>query len=350
MEKIIVRGAGIIGLSVAWECVQRGAKVKVVDPNGVGGGATGASVGGMAPHAPDNWNETKQLQLDGLLAAADFWTSVEERSGLPSGFARTGRLQPIPNQPALELARARVKTAETAWQGRATWQVIPTKIDDEWQPKSNTGHLVFDDLSARIHPKKACHSLAVALHNSGVEFLAEFSEVDDKNIWAAGVAGLNQLYQHIGSPVVAGVKGQAVLLRPKSTVPSYSPQVYADGVHIIPHQDGGVAVGSTTEKTFDYGYSTDEQLNDVIFRAQAALPMLASAAVVERWAGLRPRANARGPVLGHWPDRQHHYIANGSFKIGFSIAPAVAQLMADLVLEGHNRIPSELSVPRRAEP
>lgn len=349
MEKITVRGAGILGLSVAWECVRRGAQVKVVDPMGVGNGATGASVGSIAPHAPDNWNATKQIQLDGLLAAADFWTAVEERSGLATGFARTGRLQPIADQRALDLATARIKTVETAWQGRATWQVIPAKIDDEWQPKSDTGFLVFDDLSARIHPKMACNSLAVALQNSGVDFLAEASEYGSCNIWATGVAGLNQLYQDIGSPVVNGVKGQAVLLRPKRAAPSHSPLVYADDVYIVPHENGCVAVGSTAEKTFDYAYSTDKLLDDVIAKAHAILPGLAAAEVIDRWASLRPRTNSRRPILGPWPDRQHHYIANGSFRIGFSIAPAVAKLMADLVLERRNRIPPELSVPDKAE-
>ena len=34
-----------------------------------------------------------------------------------------------------------------------------------------------------------------------------------------------------------------------------------------------------------------------------------------------------------------HFIANGGFKIGFGVAPLVAQVMADLVLEGRDRIP-----------
>ena len=45
------------------------------------------------------------------------------------------------------------------------------------------------------------------------------------------------------------------------------------------------------------------------------------------------------PLLGPWPGRKGHFIANGGFKIGFGVAPLVAQVMADLVLEGRNRIP-----------
>lgn len=39
-------------------------------------------------------------------------------------------------------------------------------------------------------------------------------------------------------------------------------------------------------------------------------------------------------MLGPWPGRADHFIANGGFKIGFGIAPKVAEVMADLVLEG----------------
>ena len=74
-------------------------------------------------------------------------------------------------------------------------------------------------------------------------------------------------------------------------------------------------------------------------RAVAALPSLKEAAVLERWAGIRPRARTRAPVLGPWPGRPGHFVANGGFKIGFGMAPKVAEVMADLILDGRDAIP-----------
>jgi glycine/D-amino acid oxidase-like deaminating enzyme len=71
------------------------------------------------------------------------------------------------------------------------------------------------------------------------------------------------------------------------------------------------------------------------------MPVLAEAEVVARWAGLRPKAVSRAPILGAWPGRPGHYVANGGFKIGFGIAPEVAEVMADLVLEGRDAIPRD---------
>jgi len=74
------------------------------------------------------------------------------------------------------------------------------------------------------------------------------------------------------------------------------------------------------------------------------VPMLAGAAVVERWAGVRPRAASRAPMLGAWPGRAGEFVANGGFKIGFGMAPKVAEVMADLVLEGRDAIPDGFRV------
>jgi glycine oxidase len=74
------------------------------------------------------------------------------------------------------------------------------------------------------------------------------------------------------------------------------------------------------------------------------VPVLKDAPVIARWAGVRPRARSRAPMLGAWPDRPDHFIANGGFKIGFGMAPKVAQVMADLLLEDHDTIPEGFRV------
>ena len=69
------------------------------------------------------------------------------------------------------------------------------------------------------------------------------------------------------------------------------------------------------------------------------MPVLKGARVIERWAGVRPRASTRAPILGPWPNRAGHFIANGGFKIGFGVAPKVAEVMCDLILDGKDDIP-----------
>ena len=67
MDDVTIRGAGIFGLSIAWECARRGVKVTVVDPQGIAAGSSGGIVGALAPHVPENWNSKKAFQFDSLM-------------------------------------------------------------------------------------------------------------------------------------------------------------------------------------------------------------------------------------------------------------------------------------------
>lgn len=335
MADVTIRGAGIFGLSIAWECLERGARVRVIDPGGPGAGASGGVVGALAPHVPENWNEKKAFQLESLLAAEGFWAGVEAIGGVSAGYARSGRLQPVMDARGLELARGREETARALWQGRAEWRVIQAEEAGAFAPASPTGWLIRDTLSARMHPRRACAALEAAIRARGGEILREGPD-EGAVIWAAGVWDLERISRALGAPVGNGVKGQGAVLH--FAAPE-APQLYAEGVHIVPHGDGTVAVGSTSERDYDDPKSTDGQLDTVLEKALNAVPILHGAAVVERWAGLRPRAKSRAPMLGAHPLHEGQFIANGGFKIGFGMAPGVARAMADLVLDGRDIIP-----------
>jgi glycine oxidase len=136
----------------------------------------------------------------------------------------------------------------------------------------------------------------------------------------------------------AGVKGQAAVLdRDLRDLP----QLYADGLHIVPHVDGTVAVGSTSERDWDDPTATDTQLDEVIARARAACPALRDAPVIERWAGIRPRARSRAPILGHPPAGPGSSSPMAASRSASAWRRLVARLMADLVVDGIDRIPPE---------
>ncbi len=335
MADLTICGAGIFGLSIAWNAMRRGASVRVIDPNGPGSGASGGVVGALQPHTPAPWNEKKQFQLDSLRATAPFWADVEATSGLPSGYARAGRLQPLKSEREVELARSRADAARRNWGEDVVWEVIEPKNAGGWCPPSPTGLYLHDTLSAILHPRLATASLAAAIRARGGT-ITERAPLTDRVIWATGWQGLLDLSHALGKPVGNGVKGQALLLGHNA---AGAPQIYADGLHIIPHLDGTVAIGSTSEREFDAPDTTDAQLDDLLSRATALLPVLHGAPVRARWAGVRPRAASRAPLLGPWPGKPGHFIANGGFKIGFGMAARCAEVLLDLVLDDRDTIP-----------
>ncbi len=330
---VIVRGAGIFGLACAWAMVQRGARVEVVDPHGPGAGASGGIVGALAPHVPENWNPKKAFQLASLLMAPDWWAGIAAAGGVEPGYVRAGRLQPLADAGAVARAQERAGTATDLWQGRADWRVVAGALPDvprDWHPTSPTGAFILDTLSAHLHPRRAVASLVAALAARGVAVVTEAPESAVPVLWATGVAGLRAL--GVARP---SVKGQALLVAHDARG---LPQIFADGLHIIPHLDGTTAIGSTSEPDIET-LTTDAQTDTLLARAVAVLPVLATAPVLDRWAGLRPRAPSRAPLLGPWPGRPGHFVANGGFKIGFGMAPMVGEAMADLILGGVDRVP-----------
>jgi glycine/D-amino acid oxidase-like deaminating enzyme len=333
---VTVRGAGIFGLSIAFACARAGARVRVVDPGGPGAGASGGLVGALAPHAPEGWNGLKAFQFDSLVMAEGWWAEVAEAGGVDPGYLRSGRVQPLADEAAVAAARAREAGAAALWRGRAEWRVVAA-TGAAWEPASPTGFLIHDTLTARLSPRRAGAALVAALRALGAGFAEEEAGLV---VHATGAAGLADLSDWFGARLGAGVKGQAVALRHDA---GDLPQVYAGGLHVVPHADGTVAIGSTSETAWTVE-GPDAQADDLIARAVAVLPVLAGAPVLERWAGVRPRAKSRGPVLGPWPGRPGHFVANGGFKIGFGLAPGVAGAMAALVLEGRDEVPPEFRV------
>ncbi|WP_225026240.1 NAD(P)/FAD-dependent oxidoreductase [Xinfangfangia pollutisoli] len=336
---VTVRGGGIFGLAVAWACARRGARVRLIETARIGAGASGGLVGALAPFAPEGWNALKAFQLDSLLMAEAWWGAVAAAGGVDPLYRRSGRLQPLADAAAVAAARQRADAARDLWQGRAEWRVVAA-AGAAWEPASPTGLLVEDTLTARLSPRAAGAALVAALRAAGAEIVIGDAPEDGAVVHATGAAGLADLSADFGRKLGAGVKGQAVLLRHDAAA---LPQIYAGGLHVVPHGDGTVAIGSTSETDWQVA-GPDEQAEALVARARAVMPALAAAPVLERWAGVRPRAKSRGPVLGAWPGRPGHFVANGGFKIGFGLAPKAAEGMADLILNGNFDIPDRFSV------
>lgn len=335
--EVTVVGAGIFGLACAWALARRGARVRVFEAGAVGAGASGGLVGALSPHAPEGWTAAKQAQFDSLVMARRWWPAVEAAAGMTTGYAVTGRLMPLADAAAVALAQTRAVAATTLWQGLADWQVVPA-TGAAAEPAAPAGLLVRDTLAARLNPRAALAALAAAVTAAGgtVETGAPARDPAPPVIWATGAAGL------AAAGLGAGQKGQAALL---AHAAPRAPQVYAGGLYIVPHADGTTAIGSTSEPEWDDPAATDHRLDALVARARVVLPSLAAAPVIDRWAALRPRAASRLPVVGPWPGRPGHLIANGGFKTGFGLAPLVAETLADLILTGEDRIPADFRPP-----
>ncbi len=352
MSELLVVGGGIMGLWAARAAAQRGMTVRLVDGKGIGSGASGGLLGALMPHMPDRWNAKKQFQFDALVTIEEEIAALEAQTGLSTGYRRTGRLIPLPKPHLRDIALRHEEDARGRWRAadrQFHWHV-KEQGPDGWPGAEAAAHgMVFDTLAARVSPRRMIEALhAALLHAPNVHVdegrgvrriepehgraeLDDGTRIDFKHCIIAAGVGSFQLIDDVSMPLAGtsgtAVKGQAALLR--AEIDPALPVIFADGVYIIAHDDGHVAVGSTSENSFADPLSTDEQLDDLLRRARMLAPRLAGAEVVERWAGLRPKATGREPMAGRHPDHQNVSVLTGGFKVSFGIAHRLARFVVD---------------------
>jgi len=134
------------------------------------------------------------------------------------------------------------------------------------------------------------------------------------------------------------IRGEMLLY--KAPADLLSSIVVTEEGYLIPRQDGHILCGSTVEDTgFDCS-TTAAALAKLSLWAERLLPGLKEAAIVGHWAGLRPGSNNGIPIISRSMEYDNLYVSCGHFRNGIAMAPASAQIMADLVEGVESRINS----------
>lgn len=337
-----------MGLWAAIHAERLGLQTLLIDAGRFGQGASGGLLGALMPHMPDKWSEKKQIQFDALVSLEGNIAALEAETGLSAGYRRAGRLIPLPKPHLRRIALGHSQDAETHWHQHGRdfhWHVLDAAPVENWiDPAAGESGFVFDTLAARVAPRAFLAMLQKFLATARTIKMVEGLRVDhidpDKGIattregdirfgrciLAAGHESfpmLDELTRNRKSALGQAVKGQAALL--KADIDGSLPVIFRDGLYIVPHDGGLVAVGSTSENRFGDPLSTDHQLDELLMAARAMAPILRDAEVVERWAGLRPKAIDRDPMVGTHPEHASLIALTGGFKVSFGLAHRLAE-------------------------
>ncbi len=354
---LLVVGGGVMGLWAALKAGRAGLDVLLVDEGRLGQGASYGHLGALMAHMPDKWNAKKQFQFDALLSLEVEVRALEAETGLSTGYARAGRLIPLPKPHLRAIALRHEADARGNWQapdGRSfEWRIMNDTPAPGWPLMDGIeGGFVLDTFAARANPRAFTAVLIAALRQLPNVTMAESAAVVDLDglkaqarfatgetigfghaIVAAGYKAfpiLERMLPARAKPLGAPVKGQSALLAAEID-PSF-PLIFLDGLYIVPHEGGRVAIGSTSEDAFDEPFTTDEKLEGLVVRARQLVPALKEAPVIDRWAGLRPKALARDPLVGPLPDAERIIALTGGFKVSFGIAHRLADAALQSVL------------------
>ena len=313
MSDWTVIGAGVAGLAVATELTQRGARVTVYDSDGLPG-AHGCSwwAGGMlAPWCEYENAEEPVLRLG--QQAIDWWADKTE-------VTRQGTLVVANKRDLPDLRRFARRTEGFSEADRTKISELEPDLHD-----FSTG-LYFEN-EAHLNPRKALHDLCRGLQERGVEIRHEPAPTYPGNtIDCRGLSARDALTD------LRGVKGEMLVIRcPDVTlnrpVRLLHPRM---PLYIVPRGDGVYMLGATMIESEDRGRITARSMLELLSAAYALNPAFGEAEVLEIGVDLRPafpdnlpRIRRRGRVI----------YANGLYRHGYLLAPALAQGVADLALE-----------------
>ena len=354
--RIIVVGAGAAGLATALSLAGRGARVLLLDAGEPGRGALWASGGMLAA----GFESAVEAGARGALghqfsrlsaAAADAWpvwsARTEALSGLPIGYQRLGAVTPAFNRSELgKLDRAEA----AANQLDVGFERISARRLGALEPAlaSSLGALVFPG-DGQLDNRRLGPALVRAVEALGGEVRgqAQVSALDieagrvrgviletgeriaaDGVVLATGAAG-RIAGAEAAAPPLRPVKGQMVSLQ----TPSGAPQRIVRGfsIYLAAKPDGRVVAGATSEPGREDARADAAAIARLRRAAGRAAPALRSAREVERWAGLRPMARDRMPVVGP-SGLDGLTLALGAYRNGVLLAPMLGEAAAAAAL------------------
>jgi glycine oxidase len=342
--KTLVVGAGIIGCSIAYELSSRGADCTLIDGRPVGGGATRASAGMLAPYVEAH--ERGPL-LDLCVRSLDLYdewiAAVRRDSGVDVEYRRIGTLEI-----ALDPEQAEALRGEAHADSRVTRTWLNATDAASAHPALGPiagalltpvhGYVAAPQLASAL--ASAAQARGVTLQRATVQRITREGSLSvmtsagaiaaDTVILAAG-AWTNAI-EGVKAPPLRPVRGQ--LLQLGWSGPPIDAILWGPDCYLVPRTDGTLLVGATVEEVGFDERTTVEGVRDLLAAVSALLPDATHATFLDARAGLRPATPDELPAIGPDPSMPGLVHASGHYRNGVLLAPITAKLVADLVLEG----------------
>ena len=337
-----------MGLAVARDAASRGMSVTVLERGWSGRRASWAAAGMLSPLGEAREGDVfLEAGLRSLDLYPDWIRSLEEESGVEVEYERAGKLRVALREEEVEGLEARRDWARK--RGVEHRWLEPGQVLERFP--SLPGHvaaglLVEED--HRLENRRLGETLSVAARRAGATLvegtgvrgltltreratgvtLEEGTHLPGGQVlvaagaWSGGLQGLPRPLP------VRPVRGQILSLDHEPL--ANGPVLESERIYLVPRRDGRLVVGATEEEAgFQTGLTADG-VRGLLAGALELVPALASAPILELWAGLRPGTPDRNPLMGRDPEVPNLLYATGHFRNGILLAPLTAAALGAL--------------------
>ncbi len=349
MDDCLIVGAGVVGLSLAYELSGHGLRVRVVDRQEPGREASWAGAGILPPANRDTaTHPLEQLRGMSHRLHAEWARRLGEETGIDTGYRQCGGIYLA--RTAGESAALHGLAGDLREQG-IQFERLSAESLAQLEPaivsSVRTAYLVPDEAQIR-NPRHlqalvaGCRQRGVSIsggvevfectvRNGRIESLrtAHGDEGAGRICFTAG-AWTYGLLANLGVKTgILPVRGQIVLFH--CPVPPFHRILNEGSRYLVARDDGRVLVGSTEEEVGFNKNTTEEAIQELTQLAVELVPALREAKVERTWAGLRPGSFDGFPYMGAIPGLENAFVAAGHFRSGLHLSPGTAVVMSQLI-------------------
>jgi glycine oxidase len=350
-QRVLIVGAGIIGLSIGWELARAGCRVDLFDRDEAGQAASRVAAGMLAPDAELEFEETTlhALNTESRRRWPDFASDLEADTGVDVGLRTEGTFIVADDRDAAEALRRRYRfqrgqDLEVEWvsgeEARADEPFLAPRLSAAvWSPHDHqvNNRAVVEALrqgvtqhGGRLHEHTPIEAVdpdpaRPAVVTAAGDRVTGDTVVVAAGAWSRSIDGLD------GALPIRPVKGEAMALDMGAAF-DLRHVVRGPEAYVVPKSDGRVVVGATAEeKGFDDDV-TARGLYENLEGGWEVVPGLLDLPVACTCASFRPASRDNAPVLG--PAAPGVVAATGHYRHGILLTPITAQEMARYVLTG----------------
>lgn len=349
--RVAIVGGGAIGLASAWALARAGAQVTVLEAGPVAGQGALAASGGMLAQGFEGANEDAGRAFVALAERSlSLWDDWAERlvphTTSPLGYRCSGSLSPGFGERGEAWLDRLEANAALYGIGFERLDAAAARAVQPGLSEGLTGAIRFPG-DGEIDNRALGPALMSAIRAEGGEIRTSWpvTQIErgplgvvvsgpagrieaDRVVLAAGWQSRDLSEDVPEARFMVPVKGQMLSV---AAVAELTGCIRAADAYLSA-KPGWIVIGATSET----GASDDRIEPDLTAAlqesAEAILPALKDAATVDVWTGVRPGTSDGLPILGR-SVAERVTLGLGAFRNGVLLAPAIAEIIRDLVLD-----------------
>ena len=353
MKKVIVIGAGIIGLSISYYLKKSNFNVVVLEKGKAGNEASFASAGMLAAQSEfDYYEKFMDFCIKSRDMYPDFCRDIEQDSKIGVEYKKSGMIRPALNEEHEKHFKDNYE-----WQKKQGFEIEfldgseLRKLEPKLSKNIISGLYTKDD--GQVNNRKLMDALIIANKKNNVKVIENIEVKDyliknnkingvvtnNGNIEADFVVNAAGSWSSLISPnlipnfKVKPIRGQIVSLHSNKKILGkvIFASVLGKGGYIVPRNDGTVILGSTVE---DVGFEkrvTEEGIGSILKNCFDIIPGFKNLKIKEKYSGFRPLASDNLPIIGK-TNVEGLILATAHYRNGVLLAPITAKAITELIV------------------